>query len=100
MKKVPVLPRLTVRLVDTVFLRMPFGLVMSRHVFQHKMDQNLENCSGTFSIADDISVCGETEAEHDQNLHNVMEIARQHGLVFNSEKWEIKVPQIKFFGII
>ena len=82
------------------FLRMPFGLVMSQDVFQHKMDQILEKCPGTISIADDIAVCGETEAEHDQNLHNVMEIARQHGLVFNSEKCEIKVPQIKFFGMI
>ena len=82
------------------FLRMPFGLVMSQDVFHHKMDQILEKCPGTISIADDIAVCGETEAEHDQNLHNVMEIARQHGLVFNSDKCEIKVPQIKFFGMI
>ena len=82
------------------FLRMPFGQLMSQHVFQHKMDKIFEKCPGTISIADDIAVGGETEAEHDQNLHNMMEIARKHGLVFNSEKCEIKVPQIKFFGMI
>ena len=57
-------------------------------------------CPGTVSIADDIAVCGKTEAEHDQNLHNLMEVTKQHGLVFNSEKWELKVPQIKFFGMM
>lgn len=37
------------------FQRMPFGLVMSQNIFQHRMDQILEKCSGTVSIADDIS---------------------------------------------
>ena len=82
------------------FLRMPFGLVMSQDVFQHRMDQILEKCPGTVSIADDIAVCGKTEAEHDQNLHNLMEVAKQHGLVFNSGKSELKVSQIKFFGMM
>ena len=82
------------------FRRMPFGLVMSQDVFQHRMDQILEKCPGTVSIADDIVVCGKTEAEHDWNLHNLMEVAKRHGLVFNSEKCELKVPQIKFFGMM
>ena len=82
------------------FLRMPFGLVMSQDIFQHRMDQILEKCPGTVSIADDIAVCGKREAEHDQNLPNLMEVTKQHGLVFNSEKWELKVPQIKFFGMM
>ena len=29
-----------------------------------------------------------------------MEVAKQHGLVFNSEKCELKVPRIKFFGMM
>ena len=73
---------------------------MSQHIFQHKMDKIFEKCPGTIRIADDIAVGGETEDEHDQILHNMMEIARKHGLVFNSEKCEIKVPQIKLFGMI
>ena len=42
------------------YLRMPFGLVMSQDVFQRKMDQILEECSGTMSIADDVAVFGKT----------------------------------------
>ena len=42
------------------FLRMPFGLVMSQDVFQHRIDQILEKCPGMVSIADDIVVCGKT----------------------------------------
>ena len=64
------------------------------------MDQILEKCPGTVSIADDIVVCGKTEVEHDRNLYNLMEVAKQHGLAFNSEKCELKVPRIKFFGMM
>ena len=82
------------------FIRMPFGLVMSQDVFQHRMDQILEKCPGTVSIADDIVVCGKTEVEQDRNLYNLMEVAKQHGLVFNSETCELKVPRIKLFGMM
>ena len=68
------------------FQRMPFGLVMSQDVFQQKMDQILEQCLGTIGIADDVAVFGRTEEEHDQSLHNLMQVAAKSGLVFNSKK--------------
>ena len=82
------------------FLRMPFGLIMSQDVFQQKMDMILESCPGTLGIADDVAVFGRSEAEHDANLHNLMRVSREHGLVFNSKKCTIKTPQISFFGTI
>ena len=82
------------------FRRMPYGLVMSQDVFQHRMDQILKKCPGTVIIPDDIVVCGKTEVEHDWNLHNLTEVAKRHRLVFNSDKCELKVPQIKFFGMM
>ena len=71
---------------------MPFGLVMSQDVFQQKMDQILEQCPGTIGIADDVAVFGQTEEEHEQNLHNLMQVAAKSGLVFNSKKCIIKAP--------
>ena len=82
------------------FLRLPFGLKVSQDIFQEKMDLVLEKCPGTLGIADDIAVYGKTEMEHDENLHKLMEVAREYGVVFNIEKCEIKVPTIKFFGCL
>ena len=81
-------------------LRMPFGLVMAQDVFQQKMDAILESCPGTLGIADDVAVFGRSEAEHDANLHNLMRVSREHGLVFNSNKCALIAPQISFFGTI
>ena len=82
------------------FLRIPFGLVMTQDVFQQKMDAILKSCPGTLGIADDVAVFRRSEAEHDANLHNLMRVSREHGLVFNSKKCAIKAPQISFFGTI
>ena len=68
---------------------MPFGLVMSQDVYQQRLDLILEKCPGTLGIADDIAVYGKTKTEHDKHLHNLMKVARDNGLVFNSEKCAI-----------
>ena len=43
-------------------------------------------------------IYGSTEQEHDNNLTHFMDIAKQHGLVLNSKKCEIKSKQVSFFG--
>ena len=82
------------------FKKLPFGLNISQDVFQQKIDEILENCPGTIGIADDIVCFGKTEEEHDQNLLTLMNEAKQHGLVFNSNKCQIKKSQIEYFGIV
>ena len=72
---------------------------MSQDVFQQKMDQILESCPGCIGIADYVAVFGRNAEEHNKNLHNRMQVARQHGLVFNADKCEIKQERIKFFGL-
>ena len=64
------------------------------------MDFILEKCPGTVGIADDIAIHGSTEEEHDANLHNLMLVGRQHGLVFNMDKCMIKETKITFFGMV
>ena len=80
------------------FLRLPFGLKVSQDIFQEKMDMILDQCLGTLGIADDVAVFGKDEAEYDRNLHNLMEVARKYGLIFNIDKCEITIPCIKYFG--
>ena len=81
------------------FLRLPFGLSVSQDVFQKRMDQILENCPGVEGISDDVCVTGKTQEEHDRNLTNLMEVAKQNGLVFNSQKCSIAKDSITFFGL-
>ena len=72
---------------------------MSQDVFQQKMDQILESCPRCIGIADDVVVFSLNAEEHNKNLYNLMQVARQHGLVFNADKCEIKQERIKFFGL-
>ena len=82
------------------FKRLPFGLETSQDVFQKAMDQILEGLPGVVSIADDIVVYGTNEQDQDQNLHRLMQRARERGLVFNPTKCRIKEEEIPFFGNI
>ena len=64
------------------------------------MDQILECCKGVIGIADDVIIHGHDDKEHDGHLHTLMQVAREHELVFNGEKCALKQPSIKFFGWI
>ena len=80
------------------FKRLPFGLNIAQDAYQERMDEILEKCDGVTGISDDIVVYGETEKQHDSNLLKLMDTARKDGLVFNSEKCNIKTDKITFFG--
>ena len=64
------------------------------------MDQIIECCEGVIGIADDIVVYGKDDAEHNRRLHNLMRVARKHGLIFNQDKCEVKATSVTFFGTV
>ena len=64
------------------------------------MDEILEDLPGVAGITDDVCVHGKDVQEHDDNLRRMMERAKQCGLVFNSEKCDIRKNEISFFGNI
>ena len=82
------------------FVRLPFGLACSQDIFQRMMDQIIERCEGIIGIADDIVVYGKDDAEHNRRLHNLMWFVREHGLVFNRDKCEVKATSVTFFGTV
>ena len=49
------------------------------------------------AIMDDILIFGRTRKEHDTNLRNVLDRARNMGIRFNSDKMAINVKQVPFF---
>ena len=70
------------------------------NIFQKKMDQILKECQGCIRIADDTTIHGCMEAEHDACLWNLMQIARKYNLVFNQQKTYMKAQAINFFGCL
>ena len=78
------------------FQHMPFGLKMSQDVFQMQMDQATDCLPGIIAIHDDICIISCTPKEHDWHLLHLMETAKEHGIVFNSAKCQIRQPQIAF----
>ena len=77
---------------------MPFSLKMSQDVFQMCMDQVMDHLPSIIAIHDDICVHGHTPQEHDKHLLKLMQTAAQYGTVFNSSKYQIRQPQITFYG--
>ena len=71
------------------FRRLPPGLVCSQDIFQKKIDQILEQCTGVIGIADDFCIHGKDLQEHNVRLHHFMQVAREHGLVLNIDKCSV-----------
>ena len=82
------------------FLRLPFGLRMSQDIFQFKIDETYRNCLGAIGIADDITVYGKSDKEHDLHLHETMERTRKAGIKLNEEKCVVKTKECNFYGML
>ena len=82
------------------FVHLPFGLTCAQNIFQRMMDQILDRCEGVIGIAGYIIVHGKDDAEYDRRLHKFMKVAREHGLVLNKKKCEVKSKSVKFFGCV
>ena len=63
------------------------------------MDCILQQCEGPIGIADDVAVYGRTETEHDENQHQLIKVASENGLIFNSNKCHMKKKSIPFLGV-
>ena len=80
------------------FVHHPFRLICAQDIFQRMMDQILDYCEGVIGTTDDIIIHGKDDAEYDRILHKLMKVARQHGLVLNKKKCEVKSNSVRFFG--
>ena len=83
------------------FLRLPFGLSVSQDIFQSRMDMILAKVGDdVIGIAEDVVVYGRDIEEHDRNLHKLMKVAEEGGLVFRAENCCVRQHTISFFGLI
>lgn len=80
--------------------RLCFGIKSAPGIFQQTMDTMLAGLAGTVSYLDDLIVVAKTEAEHKQNLANVLNRLKEWGFHVKTEKCELYLPQIKYLGFI
>jgi hypothetical protein len=80
------------------WLRLPFGISASSDLFQHKLEEIFDGLTGMPSIVDDILIYVETREEHDANLRNILERAKNKGMKFNPDKCIIAVQEVPFVG--
>lgn len=82
------------------FLRLPFGLSVAPEIFQKYSESAFGDIPGVIVYCDDLLICGNTEQEHDDVLNKVFERAKEHNVRFNSNKFQYKLKEVKYFGHI
>ena len=77
---------------------LPFGLCVSSEIFQRKLQETLSDLPGIIIVADDITIYGETEEEHDKNLKALLQKCQSVGIKLNPQKLELKSESVSFLG--
>ncbi|XP_035896952.1 uncharacterized protein K02A2.6-like [Anopheles stephensi] len=78
--------------------RLPPGVKAAPGAFQQLMDTMVASLAGVAVYLDDIVVGGKDMAEHDRNLHAVLEKLQEYGFTLRAEKCSFRKPQIKYLG--
>ena len=84
------------------FTRMPFGITNGVAAFQRKMDEFVaeENLKSTFAFMDNITICGMSIDEHNQNLANFKKAAQHRNLTLNLDKCNFNVTSLNYLGYL
>lgn len=80
------------------YTRLMFGINNAPELFQKTMNKILAGCEGVLVYLDDILVFGENESKHDTHLKFVLAKLKDHNVMLNEEKLEIRRPSVKFLG--
>ena len=80
------------------YTRLNFGLSSSTEIFQHGIQQCLEEIPGALNISDDILIFGKDQESHEAALHNALEMFRQKNLRAKLSKCAFKKKNLDFFG--
>jgi len=73
------------------FTRVPFGVTNGVACFQRIMDCFIkdEGLEATFAYLDNVTVCGMTTEDHDNNLKQFLEAAEKKNIVYNESKCKL-----------
>ncbi|XP_012562704.1 uncharacterized protein LOC101238699 [Hydra vulgaris] len=82
------------------YTRMPFGVTNGSACFQRKIDDFVRKYKLTdcFPFIDNITICGNSEKEHDENLLKFRLASIDAGITFNEEKCVFSTKTLDFLG--
>ena len=82
------------------FVRMSFGITNGVACFQRVINQFISQNSltGTFAYLDDITICGKTKEEHDNNLDAFLKAANKYQLTLNMNKCTFSTNCVNLLG--
>ena len=84
------------------FTRVPFGVTNGVACFQRIMDSLIkeEGLVGTYAYLDDVTVCGMTQEEHDDNLKKFVEAAKRRNVSYNENKCTFSTRRLGILGYV
>ncbi|KAL7644389.1 UNVERIFIED_CONTAM: hypothetical protein RMT77_005219 [Armadillidium vulgare] len=56
------------------------------------------NLKGTFAYLDDVTICGASQEEHDENLQKFIEIAKSYNMTLNKDKCVFSRETVRLLG--
>ena len=82
------------------FCRIPFGVTNGVASFQRVMDDIIKRdyLSGTYAYIDNVTICGQNQAEHDLNLKDFMNSVVKYVLTLNKNKCLYSLTSIDLLG--
>ncbi|XP_052888229.1 uncharacterized protein K02A2.6-like [Anopheles moucheti] len=78
--------------------RLPPGVKAAPGAFQQLMDTMVAGLVGVAVYLDDIVIGGKDMADHDKNLHAVLQKIQEYGFTLRAEKCSFRKSQIKYLG--
>ena len=84
------------------FTRIPFGVTNGVAVFQRVIDTiiKIENLQATMAYVDNVTICGDTEEEHNANVEAFLRAADKYNLTFNHHQSILKAKEISLLGYL
>ena len=84
------------------FTRIPFGVTNGVACFQGIMAYIItsENLQGTFAYVDNVTICGKTQEEHDENLRRFQDVATKRQITYNDAKSIFSTRKLAILGYI
>ena len=84
------------------FKRIPFGITNGVASFQRVIDEIVEKegLEDTFVYIDNVTVCGHSQEQHDENLKRFMDAVEKYRLTLNKEKCVFSVKSVNLLGYL
>ena len=82
------------------FNKLPFGITSAPELFQRRMSTMLSGLPGVLCLMDDMLIFGNSQAEHDDRLNEVLKRIESAGVTLNLNKCEFSKSKLKFLGHI